>query len=67
MEIEIEYRGLKLRCEVEHQYQTFEQEVLGVDGNFTIESIKLQDSEVDIFDLVFENISSINELIAEKL
>lgn len=67
MEIEIEYRGLKLRCEVEYQCQTFEQEVLGIEGNFTIESIKLEDSEIDIFDLVFDNLTVINELIGEKL
>ncbi len=67
MEITIEFRDLKLRCKIEYDYPTFEETEQGIDFNFDIDSIKLEDSEVDILDLLFDKIDYIKMLISEQL
>jgi hypothetical protein len=67
MEITIEYYDLKLRCKIEYVYPTFEETEHGIDFNFNIESIKLEDSEIDILDLLFDKIDYIKMLISEQL
>jgi hypothetical protein len=67
MEVQIEFRELKLRVEIEFTHPTFEEEYLNLNGNFDIESIKLEDSEIDILDLLFDKIDYIKMLTYEKL
>jgi hypothetical protein len=67
MEVTIEHRDLKLRCEIIKDYPTFEDDILGLLGGFTVESIKLEDSEVDILDLFHEKLDYIKLLISGKL
>ena len=67
MEVTIEFRDLKLRCEIIKDYPTFEEDILGLLGGFTVESIKLEDSEIDILDLLFDKIDYIKMLISEQL
>lgn len=64
MEVLIYHKGLDLRCEIESVYPTFEFEEQGL-IHFRIQSVKLEDSEIDILELFDEDI--INELIIEKL
>ena len=67
MNVEIEYQDLKLRCQIEYIYPTFEESEQGIDFNFDIESIKLEDSEIDIYSLFHDKIDYIKLLISEKL
>ena len=67
MEVEIEFKQIKLRIEIFFTDPTFEEEQAGVSGQIDIESIKLIDSEIDILDLVWNDLVIIKELIAEKL
>lgn len=67
MEVEIEYHDLKLRCQIEYVYPTFEEDEHGIDGNFDIESIKLEDSEIDIYSLFHDKQDYIKLLISDKL
>jgi hypothetical protein len=67
MIVEIEYHELKLRCQIVKVYPTFEEEYSELIGKFDIESIKLEDSEIDILDLVWNELEIIKELISEKL
>jgi hypothetical protein len=67
MEVTIEFRDLKLRCEIIKDYPTFEEEENGISGQIEIESIKLEDSEIDILDLLFDKIDYIKMLISEQL
>jgi hypothetical protein len=65
MEITVEFRELKLRCGIEFTAPTFEEEEQGISGQIDIDSIKLEDSEVDILDLLFDKIDYIKMLISE--
>lgn len=67
MEVEIEYQELKLRVEIEFTSPTFEEEYLNLNGNFDIESIKLEDSEIDIYNLLFDKIDYIKLLTSDQL
>ncbi|MFY8169869.1 MAG: hypothetical protein ACOVK2_02000 [Candidatus Fonsibacter sp.] len=67
MEITVEFRELKLRCEIEFTAPTFEEEYLNLNGNFEVDSIKLEDSEIDILDLLFDKIDYIKLLISDQL
>jgi hypothetical protein len=67
MEVQIEYHDLNLRVEIEFTNPTFEEEYLNLNGNFDIESIKLEDSEIDILDLLFDKIDYIKLLISDQL
>ena len=67
MIVEIEYQELKLRVEIEFTAPTFEEEYLNLNGNFEIETIKLEDSEIDIYNLLFDKIDYIQMLISDKL
>ena len=67
MEVQIEYHDLKLRCQIEYIYPTFEESEQGIDGNFDIESIKLEDSEIDIYNLLFDKIDYIKLLTSDQL
>jgi hypothetical protein len=67
MNVEIEYQELKLRVEIEFTAPTFEDEYLNLNGNFDIESIKLEDSEIDIMDLLFDKIDYIKLLTSDQL
>jgi hypothetical protein len=67
MEVQIEYHDLNLRVEIEFTAPTFEEEYLNLNGNFEVDSIKLEDSEVDILDLLFDKIDYIKMLISEQL
>ena len=67
MEITIDHRDLKLRCEIIKDYPTFEEDILGLLGGFAVESIKLEDSEIDILDLFHEKLDYIKLLISGKL
>ena len=51
MEVIIEFKGINLRVEITPNYPTFEEEELCIEPNPTIESIKLEDSEIDIQEL----------------
>ncbi len=67
MEVTIEFRDLKLRVDVSFTPPTFEEEENGISGQIEIESIKLEDSEIDILDLLFDKIDYIKMLISEQL
>lgn len=67
MEITIEYHDLKLRCKIEYVYPTFEETEQGIDFNFDIESIKLEDSEIDIYSLFHDKKDYIKLLISDQL
>jgi hypothetical protein len=67
MEVQVEFRELKLICEIEFTAPTFEEEYLNLNGNFEVDSIKLEDSEIDILDLLFDKIDYIKMLISEQL
>ena len=67
MIVEIEYHDLKLRCQIEYIYPTFEESEQGLDSNFDIETIKLIDSDIDIYSLFHEKQDYIKLLISEKL
>ena len=67
MEVTIEYHDLKLRVEIEYIYPTFEETEMGIDGNFDIESIKLEDSEIDIYSLFHDKQDYIKMLISDQL
>ena len=67
MEVTIEYHDLNLRCQIEYIYPTFEETEMGIDGNFDIESIKLEDSEIDIYSLFHDKQDYIKLLISDKL
>ncbi len=67
MEVQIEYRYLKLRCEIIKDYPTFEDEYLYDHVNFYIQNIYVQDSDIDIYDLLNEQIEEIDKLISDKL
>ncbi|CAB4151985.1 hypothetical protein UFOVP600_43 [uncultured Caudovirales phage] len=67
MEVQIEYQELKLRVEIEFTHPTFEEEYLNLNGNFEIETIKLEDSEIDIMDLLFDKIDYIKLLTSDQL
>ena len=67
MEVQIEYQELKLRVEIEFTDPTFEEEYLNLNGNFEIETIKLIDSEIDIYNLLFDKIDYIKLLTGDKL
>ena len=67
MELTIEYHDLKLRVEIEYVYPTFEESEQGIDFNFDIESIKLEDSEIDIYSLFHDKQDYIKLLISDKL
>lgn len=67
MEVQIEYHDLKLRVEIEYVYPTFEETEMGIDFNFDIESIKLEDSEIDIYSLFHDKQDYIKLLISDKL
>jgi hypothetical protein len=67
MEITVEYHDLKLRCKIEYVYPTFEETEQGIDFNFDIESIKLEESEIDIYSLFHDKIDYIKLLIQEQL
>lgn len=64
MEVLIYHKGLDLYCQIEYSSHTFEEEEQGLQ-NFTVESIKLEDSSIDILELF--DLDIINELISEKL
>ena len=65
MEVLIYHKGLDLYCEIESVYPTFEETEQGLDSNFTIESIILEDSKINIIELF--DLDIIKELISEKL
>ena len=67
MNVEIEFKQIKLRIEIFFKDPTFEETELGISGQIDIESIKLIDSEIDILDLVWDNLEIIKELISEQL
>ena len=67
MEVTIEFRDLKLRCEIIKDYPTFEDEYLYDHVNFYVQHIYLQDSEIDIYDLFHDKIDYIEMLISEQL
>lgn len=67
MEVQVEYHDLNLRVEIEFTAPTFEEEYLNLNGNFDIESIKLEDSEIDIYDLFHDKIDYIKMLVYKKL
>ena len=67
MEVEIEYQDLILRCQIVKVYPTFEDEYSELIGNFDIETIKLEDSEIDIYSLFHDKIDYIQMLISDKL
>jgi hypothetical protein len=67
MNVEIEFKQIKLRVGIFFTDPTFEEEQGGVSGQIDIESVKLIDSEIDILDLVWNELEIIKELIAEKL
>ena len=67
MEVEIKFRELKLRVEMLYSHPTFEEEELGISGQLDIESIKLEDSEIDIIDLLLNDEEIIKQLIYEQL
>lgn len=67
MTVEIEYHDLKLRCQIEYIYPTFEESEQGIDFNFDIQSIKLEDSEIDIYSLFHDKQDYIKLLITDKL
>ncbi|CAB4153426.1 hypothetical protein UFOVP622_37 [uncultured Caudovirales phage] len=67
MNVEIEFRELKLRVDVSFTPPTFEEEENGISGQIEIESIKLEDSEIDILDILFERLDYIKLLISEQL
>lgn len=67
MTVEIEYHDLKLRCQIEYVYPTFEESEQGLDGNFDIESIKLEDSEIDIYSLFHDKQDYIKLLISDQI
>jgi hypothetical protein len=51
MIVTIEFKGINLQVEIVPNYPTFEEENLCIEPNPTIESIKLEDSEIDIQNL----------------
>lgn len=65
MEVEIYHKGFDLRCEIEYSAPTFEEEEQGLECNFTIESIILEGSKINIIELF--DLDIIKELISEKL
>ena len=65
MEVLIYHKGLDLYCEIQYSSQTFEEVEQGLDGNFTIESIILEGSKINIIELF--DLDIIKELISEKL
>ena len=65
MEVEIYHKGLDLYCQIEYSSPTFEETEQGLDNNFTIESIILEDSKINIIELF--DLDIIKELIIEKL
>lgn len=67
MEVLIEYHDLDLRCEIGYVYPTFEETEMGIDFNFDIESIKLEDSDIDIYSLFHDKQDYIKLLISDKL
>ena len=67
MELTIEFREIKLRCEIIKDYPTFEDEYLYDHVNFYIQNIYVQDSDIDIYDLLNEQIEEIDKLIQEQL
>jgi hypothetical protein len=67
MEVTIEFREIKLRCGVFYTDPTFEETEQGISGQIDIDSIKLEDSEIDILDLLFDKIDYIKMLIQEQL
>ena len=67
MNVEIEFKQIKLRIEIFFTDATFEETELGISGQIDIESVKLIDSEIDILDLVWDNLEIIKELISEQL
>ena len=67
MEVQIEFKQIKLRVEIEFSTPTFEETELGISGQIDIESIKLIDSKIDILDLVWNELEIIKELISEQL
>ena len=67
MEVQIEYQELKLRVEIEFTSPTFEEEYLNLNGNFEIETIKLIDSEIDIYNLFHDKIDYIKLLTSDQL
>lgn len=67
MEVQIEYHDLNLRVEIEFTHPTFEEEYLNLNGNFDIESIKLEDSEIDIYSLFHDKQDYIKMLVYDNL
>ena len=67
MTVEIEYHDLKLRCKIEYVYPTFEESEQGIYFNFEIQSVKLEDSEIDIYSLFHDKQDYIKLLISDKL
>ena len=67
MNVEIEFKQIKLRIEIFFTDATFEETELGISGQIDIESVKLIDSEIDILDLVWNELEIIKELISEQL
>lgn len=67
MEVQIEFKQIKLRVEIFFTDPTFEETTLGISGQIEIESIKLEDSEIDILDLLWNELEIIKELISEQL
>lgn len=67
MEVQIEYQDLNLRVEIEFTHPTFEEEYLNLNCNFDIESIKLEDSEIDIYNLFHDKQDYIKMLVYDNL
>jgi hypothetical protein len=51
MIVTIEFKGINLQVKIVPNYPTFEEENLCIEPNPTIESIKLEDSDIDIQEL----------------
>ena len=67
LEVQIEYQDLNLIVEIEFTHPTFEEEYLNLNGNFDIQSIKLEDSEIDIYSLFHDKQDYIKMLVYDNL
>ena len=67
MIVEIEFKQIKLKVQIFFKDPTFEETELGISGQIVIENIKLEDSEIDIMDLLFDKIDYIKLLTSDQL
>lgn len=67
MQVEIEYKHVVLYCEIYFKDLTFEQTWLNEEKEFEVESIRVEDSKIDILDLLYNDLETIKQIIYENL